>query len=148
MAKSGKVRRFINENINKLKLIVPNYAIEEVNKFLKENEEYLARKGSPKNLLEMVLFRLATYLIVLPEYFYKDVVKLAKEIAKNFDEKDIPFIALALKFNIPIWSGDKDMIIYGLKTNKYLAIDTKALKDLLEGKPLEEIKEDLKKRYL
>jgi predicted nucleic acid-binding protein len=34
------------------------------------------------------------------------------------DVKDTPFIALALKLNIPIWAEDKKMIEFGLKTGK------------------------------
>ncbi len=82
------------------------------------------------------------------EQFYFDKIPEAYEIAKNFDEKDTPFIALSLKINAPIWTGDKEMIRYGLKSGKFLALDTQAVEDLAKGKELEKVLEDLKERYL
>jgi len=40
------------------------------------------------------------------------------------------------------------MIEYGLKSGEYLALDTQAVEDLLQGKSLEEIKNSLKSKYL
>jgi len=40
------------------------------------------------------------------------------------------------------------MIIYGLKTGKYLALDTQAVEKLLKGESSNDIKEELKRRYL
>ncbi len=72
----------------------------------------------------------------------------AKDIAANFDPKDYPFIALALELNAPIWTNDKDMIVYGLKSNTYIAVDTSALEALLKGESIDEIKKQLVKRDL
>lgn len=85
---------------------------------------------------------------LVPKNEYEDKINEAKEIAKSFDHKDYPFIALSLKLNAPIWTGDKEMIKYGLKSGKFLALDTQAVEDLAKGKKLEEVLEDLKKRYL
>ena len=82
------------------------------------------------------------------ETHYADKLRDAYEIAKDFDEDDTPFIALALKLGIPIWTNDKKMIIHGLKSGKYLALDTKAVEDLIVGESLERVKEDLRKRVL
>jgi len=68
-------------------------------------------------------------------------------LAEQFDVKDAPFVALALKLSIPIWTGDKKMIEFGLKTENYAALDTKAVEDLIEGKSLEDVLNDLKKRF-
>ena len=59
----------------------------------------------------MVFFlnTLLEYIIVVDESRYIDKIKKAYEICKKFDEKDTPFIALALKLGIPIWSNDKDL---------------------------------------
>ncbi|MGC9086391.1 MAG: PIN domain-containing protein [Thermoproteota archaeon] len=78
----------------------------------------------------------------------KSLLQIAKEIASKFDIDDYPLIALALKLNIPIWTNDKGMIKHSLETEKYLALDTGAVEDLISGKSLEEIKENMKKRYL
>ena len=39
---------------------------------------------------------------ILPLEFYSDKIKEAYEVASKFDEKDTPFIALAMKLNVPI----------------------------------------------
>ncbi len=85
---------------------------------------------------------------ILPAEFYESEVSSAYGIAGEFDEKDTPFIALAMKLNIPIWTSDKDIIKFGLTSEKYLALDTQALEMLLQGKSLEEIKEKLREKYL
>lgn len=97
---------------------------------------------------ENALVLLFTRIHVIPKEFYEDKIQEAYEIAKNFDPEDTPFIALALKLNIPVWTNDRQMIVYGLKSGRYLAIDTKAVEELLEGKSLEDVKKGLEKRFL
>ncbi|WP_457548694.1 PIN domain-containing protein [Archaeoglobus sp.] len=98
--------------------------------------------------LEECLYILYTQINVIPREFYKDRISEEYQIAKKFDKMDTPFIALALKLEIPIWTGDKKIIIHGLKSGKYLALDTKAVEDLITGKSLEDVKEDLRRRFL
>lgn len=43
----------------------------------------------------------------MPSNFYSDKFKEAFDVMKNIDEKDTPFLALALKLEYPIWSNDK-----------------------------------------
>ena len=78
----------------------------------------------------------------------EEYLKTARSVAKDFDFDDYPFIALAMKLGIPIWTNDKQMIIYGLKTRKYIALDTKAIEKLIKGKSFENVLKDLKKRHL
>jgi len=140
LLKDGKVRRLLFLPI--LELYSPKYALDE----LESKKEKLYKKSS-KDLVNFVLKEVKTRIkfdIVKDEV----VLNTAKELAKYFDYKDYPFIALALKLNIPIWTNDKAMIVYGLKSGKYLAVDTQAVEDLLKGKSLNEVKEDLKRRYL
>jgi len=84
---------------------------------------------------------------VIPSEIYEDKVPEAYNIAKQFDEKDTPFIALALKLNIPIWTNDRKIIEYGIKSGKYLALDSESLEDLLEGISIDEIRQKLEKKY-
>jgi len=48
----------------------------------------------------------------------------------------------------PIWTNDKKLIEFGLKTGKYLALDIEAVEDLIKGRSLKDVVEDLKKRSL
>jgi len=47
---------------------------------------------------------------IIPLEIYYDSLQEALDIAKHFDEKDAPFIALALKLNLPIWTEDRKNI--------------------------------------
>ncbi|MDK2781512.1 MAG: hypothetical protein PWR13_540 [Archaeoglobi archaeon] len=85
---------------------------------------------------------------LVPKNEYEDKINEAKEIAKSFDHKDYPFVALSLKLNAPIWTGDKETIRYSFKSGKFLALDTQAVEELAKVKKLAEVLEDLKKRYL
>lgn len=43
---------------------------------------------------------------IIPSELYSSRIKEAYEIMKNIDEKDTPFLALALQLNCPVWSND------------------------------------------
>lgn len=43
----------------------------------------------------------------MPLDLYRPRMKAAFEIMKEIDEKDAPFLALALQLGLPIWSNDK-----------------------------------------
>jgi len=45
---------------------------------------------------------------VVPSQLYEDKIRDAYVIMKGVDEKDTPFLALALKLQCPVWSNDKD----------------------------------------
>ncbi len=115
-------------------------------------EEGLLEFKEHKNKLKTKEFEFRMFLAfslihIIPQEFYLDKIREAYEIARNFDEDDTPFIALALKLNIPVWTNDKDFIIYGLRSGKFLALDTDAVEELLKSKSLDEVKENLRKRY-
>jgi len=96
--------------------------------------------------LRLAFSTLLEKLTIAPKHMYMGKIVEAYELAKEFDEKDTPFIALALKLNIPIWTRDKDMIKYALQTRKFVALDTKAVEDLLLGKSLKQILKELTTR--
>jgi len=111
----------------------------------KKHEQKLRKFGKDFESRTFLAFSLVR---VVPSAFYEDRIPEAYNIASKFDEKDTPFIALTLKLNIPIWTNDRDMIKYGLISRKYVALDTAALKEMLEGKNLEDIVEEVKKKYV
>ena len=143
--KNGLVRRiFLFENINTYSI---DYSLEEI----KENIEIICKRFSislfNKLLEELILPKINIISInEISEYS-----KEAKHIAINFDINDWPFIALALKLKLPIWTNDKDIIKYCIKSCKYLAIDTeillKALRKEIDLNNWKTVKEELKKKY-
>ncbi len=122
-----------------LELYFPEDGVEEFRK----HKEKLSKYSDEFELKAFLTFAL---LRVIPRDLYEDKLKEAFQIAKQFDEKDTPFIALELKLNAPIWTNDKKLIEFSLRTGKYIALDTQAVEDLLKGRSMEEILEELKKR--
>ena len=126
-------------------LYTPAYALLEL---YEKKEKIISKLKIPESDYYEIYFSLRFIVNFISEIHYLDKWQKALEIASEFDPKDTPFIALALKLNIPIWTNDKKMIEYGLKSGEYLALDTQAVEELLQGKSLEEIKDSLKSRYL
>ena len=142
LLRDGKVRRVLF--LPFLEFYTVQYAFEEI-----ENHKETLLTKVPKSAFDLILFKVKLKLksVGLSDED-ENYVQTAKEIAKNFDYNDFPFIALALKLSVPIWTNDKDMIKYGLTSNKFLALNTEALEMLILGKDLKEIKQYLKKKYL
>ena len=133
---------------SKVTLYTPDWAIHELNKYFDNKiAKRVEKKGISREEIELIVLDVMQRLIVVPKALYIDKWDEAMKIAEQFDVKDTPFIALALKLDIPIWTGDKKMIEFGLKTENYVALDTKAVEDLINDKSLEEVLDDLKKRF-
>jgi len=143
LLRSGKVRAIFYSGI---KLVVLRYSIDKI--IL--NEKLIKRFGKEFLKKAFEFFVLQNPNVILIDYsnISENNRKDAIEIANKFDPKNAPFIALALQLNIPIWTNDKKIIEYSLKSEKYLAFDTQAVEELIQGKNLEEIKQKLKERYL
>ena len=43
----------------------------------------------------------------MPLDLYREKMGSAFEIMKDIDEKDAPFLALAMQFSCPVWSNDR-----------------------------------------
>lgn len=142
LLRDGKVRRILF--LPFLELYTVQYVFEEI----KEHKDKLLTKVS-KSAFDLILFKAKLKLKSIG-FSAEDekYIQMAKKIANEFDPDDFPFIALALKLNAPIWTNDKKLIIHGLKSEAYLAMDTQAVEKLIQGKSLEEIRQELSERYL
>ncbi len=141
---SGKIRKIVV--FAPFKFIAPKYLVNEI---AKHRCKLCERFGIPLEHFDYIFDELISPRIeLIDESFYGDRVTEAFELAKRFDEKDAPFIALALKLNVPIWTNDKKLIEFGLKTGKYIALDTQAVEDLLKEESMDKVVEKLRRRYL
>lgn len=66
------------------------------------------KKALQKKSFDYALGFLLESIIVIPSSLYEDKIREAYEIMRDIDEKDTPFLALALKLQCPIWSNDGD----------------------------------------
>ncbi len=120
-----------------LELFMSEEALIEFHRHAERLKRYSRKDFEVKAILAFTLVH------IVPRELYGDRIKEAYSIAKRFDPKDTPFIALALKLSIPIWTEDKDIIKYGFQTRKYTALDTTAVEELLSGKSLENVLQKL-----
>ncbi|WP_456327085.1 PIN domain-containing protein [Archaeoglobus sp.] len=143
---SRKIRNIVlNSNVT---LYTPDWAINELNKYFDNKiAKRVEKKGISREEIELIVLDLMQRLIVVPKTLYIDKWNDALKIAEQFDVKDAPFIALALKLSIPIWTGDRRIIEFGLKTGRYVALDTKAVEDLIKGENLKDVLDDLRRRF-
>lgn len=108
-----------------LSLYTPKAMIREVLDYIDEIAE---RSGLSRSEVIFFLNTLLEYIIIVDERIYVDKIAEAYEVCKKFDEKDAPFVALALKLGIPIWSNDKDL---KEKQNLVSVFTTKEINNLL-----------------
>jgi len=80
----------------------PEFILEE---FHKHKDEILQKTNRSPEEFDSIFEILKEIIIVVPEEEYEDMIPAAEKIAP--DAGDIPYFALALKLNIPIWSNDK-----------------------------------------
>jgi predicted nucleic acid-binding protein len=125
----GIVRRIVI--FSGINFHAPKVLVEEIGR---HREEICERIGLKPEFFRFILEELILpRLNIVEESKYADKISEAYAISKEFDEKDAPFIALALKLKAPIWTNDKSMIEHGIKSQAYLALDTETLMKVLRG---------------
>jgi predicted nucleic acid-binding protein len=100
-------REIYFEIIKKFDLYTPDFALKEIEKY----EELILKKTKlAKKELNTFLVRLFRGITILPSIIIdKDSKQKAFELCKDIDEKDTPFIALALELGIPFVTNDKKL---------------------------------------
>ncbi len=119
---SNSKRRYILMNSN-IEFIAPEYTFTEILKHtdIIEKKAKLAYKDL-RDVMDMLFSRITIY----PKEEYADCYIQAKEIMKDIDPDDAPFLALAMKTKVDgIWSEDK-----GFQRQNHVKIYT--TKELLE----------------
>ena len=89
----------------------------------------IAERGKRSSREEPERLDVMQRLIIVPKALYLD--RWDEENCQTICAKDTPFIA-SFEAEIPIWINDSKMIEFGLKTGKYLALDTEAVEELVE----------------
>ena len=92
--------------LKNFKFLVPEFFLLELKKF----SDLIKWKLDKKSILEsfnLLISNLFKNIIIIPEELYLDMLPSAIEIMKNIDEKDSPFLALAMKLQCAILSNDE-----------------------------------------
>ncbi|MBS3097991.1 PIN domain-containing protein [Candidatus Woesearchaeota archaeon] len=103
LVRDGSSREVITKNHT---FITTDFSIEEINKHKKE---ILDKSGMDEPSFDLLIALLFYNIEIVPYSEYKEHIKEARDLMKERDIKDIPFLALALaKKADGIWSDDRD----------------------------------------
>jgi predicted nucleic acid-binding protein len=89
---------------NDLHLYAPEFLYDE---FFKYKNLIKQKTGATDEEIELLSKIFKRRMIVVPKEEIEEYISFAEKISP--DIKDIPYVALALKLEIPIWSNDKDL---------------------------------------
>ena len=93
-------------DLKNIEFVIPEFFLQEISKY----SELIKKKISQKEIkfsFDYLISELIKSILIIPEENYIDMLPSALEIMKDVDEKDSPFLALAMKLNCPILSNDK-----------------------------------------
>ncbi|MGK6351036.1 PIN domain-containing protein [Parapedobacter sp. DT-150] len=108
----------------------PELLIDELQRYAPKIAAYT--KLTPHQLTQMEQLVLSSITLVSEELISERSWTTAYELAKDIDEDDTPFVALALELNTKLWTGDK-VLAKGLQKNgSDLAITTTEMKNILK----------------
>jgi len=109
-----------------VELLSPRELVEEL---LEHIDEIASRMGMDKEQVFSILKETILSKVRLCDISeYKEYLDLAMKICAKFDVEDSPFIALALKYNSPIWSNDSDL---KNKQKEVVVLTTKEIIDMI-----------------
>ena len=112
-------RRIYFELIKNVDLYAPDFALKEIEKY----EQLILKKTKlPKKELNDFLIKLFKGVTILPSIIMSRKSKQkAMDLCKDIDEKDTPYIALAIEMDIPFITNDKKLY-KGLKKKEFTNI--------------------------
>jgi len=86
--------------------LVPEFFLLELEKYSQYIKEKLQNRQSKKSF-DYLISELSRNILLIPEEIYLDMLPSAFELMKNIDEKDSPFLALAMKLKCSVLSNDE-----------------------------------------
>ena len=86
------------------RFFAPEFVLQE---FYEHKAEILEKTKRTPEDFEQILGYLEERITIVPKDEYADMLDRAQRISP--DKDDVPYLALALKLGIPIWSNDKNL---------------------------------------
>ena len=144
----GRVSRTFARAVINLDLHTVDALLEEI----KSHVDKLARHTTlTRETLETTINEILAEDIALHsiEEVQESIREEAQRLVSDIDPDDWPFVALAMHLGVPLWTGDRGLLRLAVETGfrHFTAIDTEGVELLLEGAPLEEVKERMKRKY-
>ena len=117
----------MNKALQLFQFIAPEYLFIEIHEHW---DEILLKSKLSADELNRVLSFLKTEISTIPFEFMPNAIKKARKISPDPD--DVPYIALALHYQCPFWTHDKDLHKIGINTYNTSNIRNE-IKNLLES---------------
>jgi len=108
LPKSSKLREFLLTT--EIPLHAPDYLLTELKKYWTVVEKKAKKRGVSEAELAHFREELLSRIIFHPLSEYRPFLKRAYDICRKFDEKDTPFVALALALSLPIVTNDNGIL--------------------------------------
>ncbi|MFT3945532.1 MAG: PIN domain-containing protein [Agriterribacter sp.] len=108
---------------NKFQFCAPEMMKYELDKYEEKIKRYSKLSSSEISILKDTIYSSINF--ISEELISEETWKKAFELTKQTDEKDTPFVALALELNTKLWSGDKKLQAGMKYKNRQLIIQTK-----------------------
>ena len=108
LPKSSRLREFLLTT--EIPLHAPDYMLRELEKYWQVIERKAEKRGVSNAELAHFREELLSLIIFHPLSEYHPFLKRAYDICRKFDEKDTPFVALALALPLPIVTNDKGIL--------------------------------------
>ncbi len=100
-----------------LLFLAPEYGLRELEAHLPLVIKKCAKHKVSEKEVRFAFDTILSNIVFIPDDSYRSFMKDALALMKNIDEKDSPFIALAMALDLPLWSNDK-----ALKKQKRIAV--------------------------
>ena len=144
----GKTSKTFARAIINLKLHTTNTTVEE----LRRHKEKIIRHSTlTPETLETALNEILAEDVILHDTIEipGEIKDRAKELVRDVDPDDWPFVALAMFLGVPLWTGDRKLLELSVRTGfrYFTTVDTEGVEMLLEGKSLEEVKRRMIEKY-
>ncbi|WP_048151762.1 PIN domain-containing protein [Thermococcus cleftensis] len=104
LPRSSRLREFLLTT--EIPLHAPDYLLVELKKYWPVIEKKAVKRGVSSAELAHFREEILSRIIFHPLSEYRPFLKRAYEICRGFDEKDTPFVALALALSLPIVTND------------------------------------------
>ncbi|WP_232473507.1 PIN domain-containing protein [Thermococcus profundus] len=108
--KNSKLREFLLTT--EIPLHAPDYMLMELEKYWGIIEKKAKKRGITEPELAHFREELLGRIIFHPLSEYRGFINKAYRICREFDEKDTPFVALALSLRLPIVTDDKGLLAH------------------------------------
>lgn len=95
----------INSDLIGLKLFSPAHSLDELKNNIPDLVKYTKKSSSD---IELIIEELRKFISIIPSSEYEEFKSKARPLAPHKSDKDLPYFALALKLNCPIWSNEPE----------------------------------------